>query len=430
MVEYQCPHCKTLLKVPERFVGSRGTCRNCRNTITIEVGNVRNGNGNGNGAANTPRPVRTPVLIALHLVVTGPTSRKDSIIEVGALKVGFDGTQQDQFWSFAHPDVPIAPATTERTGITSDMIAAAPSALDVLNDLFAWAGPNAIFFTDHAHLHAKFLCAAYYRENIEPPDGRIVDVCNWAEQLEIRAPEYRLRALLGAIGLSSMPSHRATEMVDGIAQLMAHLLQKEVERMPKQDDARARRALGKRDSSADPRLIDRMHAIAFSFDQTCGPKFHMREVFEERRRQRNGNGHPPAAGMPTPLILHMPEWYIEKKRIIDEALASALPAPNELPALEPEDEKWAQALVEATKSHDPDEQRTLLLRAVSLGARDPWPYERLTGVFIKSKDYLSAQKVCQRYFDLELWKHPRNADSSKRLLERMEKLERRLSGAA
>jgi hypothetical protein len=308
------------------------------------------------------------------------------------------------------------------------MVAAAPSSLDVLNDLFSWAGPNAIFFTDHAHLHAKFLCAAYYRENMQPPDGRIVDVCNWAEQLEIRVPEYRLRTLLGAIGLSSMPSYRATETVQGIAQLMAYLLNKETERLPKNEDPKSRRPVGK-SSGADPRLIDRVHAIAFSFEQTCGPKFHMREVFEERQRQKNGNGQP-AVGMPTPLILHMPEWYIEKKRIIEAALASALPAPDDMPALEPEDEKWAQALVEATKSHDPDEQRTLLLRAVSLGARDPWPYERLTGFFIKSKDYLSAQKVCQRYFDLDLWKQPRNADSSWRLLERMEKLERRLSGAA
>jgi len=428
MVEYQCPHCKTILKVPERFVGSRGTCRSCRSTITIEVSGVRN--GNGNGASITPRPVRTPTLVALHLVVTGPTSRKDSIIEVGALKLGFDGAELEQFWSFAHPDTAIPPMVTERTGITSDMIAAAPSPLDVLNDLFAWAGPNAVFFTDHAHLHAKFLCAAYYRENIEPPDGRIVDVCNWAEQLEVRAPEYRLRTLLGAIGLSTMPSYRATETVQGIGQLMTYLLDKETERLPKQDDAKVRRGLGKRDQNVDPRLMDRLHAIAFSFEQTCGPKFHMREVFEERRRQKNGNGHAPAVGMPTPLILHMPEWYVEKKRIIEAALATALPVPDDMPTLAPEDEKWAQALVEATKSHDPDEQRALLLRAVSLGARDPWPYERLTGVFIKSKDYLSAQKVCQRYFDLDLWKQPRNADSSWRLLERMEKLERRLSGAA
>jgi hypothetical protein len=87
-------------------------------------------------------------------------------------------------------------------------------------------------------------------------------------------------------------------------------------------------------------------------------------------------------------------------------------------------------LREASKSHDPDEQRKLLLKAVSLGARDPWPYERLIGFFIKMHDYHSAQKVCQRYFDGDVWRTPRFVDSSWRLLDRMERLERRISGAA
>ncbi len=423
MVEYQCPHCKTVLKVPERFVGSRGTCRNCRKTITIEIGGARVAS---NEFSDTPKPMRPPVLVALHLVLTGPTSRKDSIIEVGAIKVGLNGAEQDQYWSFANPDGPIPEATVERTGIKNDMVAAAPSPLDVMHDLFNWAGPNAIFFTDHAHLHAKFLCAAYYREDLEPPAGRIVDVCNWAEQLEVRAPEYRLRSLLGAIGVAAMPNYRAMESAQAVAKLIGHFLPKESERLPKAEDAKPQR----RGAGPDPRLNDRLYALAFSFEQTCGPKFHMRDIFEERRRQKNGYGQPPTAGMPTPLIIHMPEWYQEKKRMIESALSSAENPLGDMPALAPEDEKWTQAMVDATKSHDPEEQRQLLMRAVSLGARDPWPYERLTGFFIKSKDYLSAQKICQRYFDMDLWKQPRNADSSWRLLERMEKLERRLSGAA
>ena len=232
--------------------------------------------------------------------------------------------------------------------------------------------------------------------------------------------------MLGAIGVNTIPNYRAMECAQAVATLMGTFLLKESERLPKVDDGKPQR----RASGPDPRLNDRLYALAFTFEQTCGPKFHMREVFEERKRQKNGNGGGPAAGMPTPLILHMPEWYQEKKRVIESVMASVGAPADDTPALAPEDEKWAQAMVDATKSHDPDEQRQLLMRAVSLGARDPWPYERLTGFFIKSKDYLSAQKVCQRYFDLDLWKQPRNADSSWRLLERMEKLERRLSGAA
>ena len=130
------------------------------------------------------------------------------------------------------------------------------------------------------------------------------------------------------------------------------------------------------------------------------------------------------------MILHMPEWYEEKKRAIEAVLSAGEAREQAVATLNAEDEAWAQAMVDATKSHDPDEQRKLLMLAVSLGARDPWPYERLTGFFIKSRDYLSAQKVCQRYFDGDVWKQPRHADSSWKLLDRMEKLERRLTGAA
>ncbi len=429
MVEYQCPHCKTVLQVPERFVGSRGKCRNCGNTITIEVAGVRNGAG---GSSHIPKPLRPPTPIALHLVVTGPTSRKDSIIEVGAVKLAANGRVLDQFWSFANPDGPIPTAAVERTGITNDMVAAAPFPLDVLNDLFAWAGPNAIFFTEHAHLHAKFLCATYYRENLEPPQGRIVDVCNWAQLLELRSPEYRLRPLLGAIGLSVELGYRATESAQAIGQLLAHLMQTEAARLPKQDDAKGRGRLlsRKQEEAMDTRLGERLFSLASTLDAACGSKFHMREIFEERRRQKVGNGQPAAAGAPTPMILHMPEWYEEKKRAIEAVLSAGEAREPAVATLHAEDEAWAQAMVDATKSHDPDEQRRLLMQAVSLGARDPWPYERLTGFFIKSRDYLSAQKVCQRYFDGDVWKQPRHADSSWKLLDRMEKLERRLTGAA
>jgi len=143
----------------------------------------------------------------------------------------------------------------------------------------------------------------------------------------------------------------------------------------------------------------------------------------------NGNSH--SGNTPTPMILHMPERYEEKKRVLVETKEQQNGnGIEEPPPLAEGDRPWADAVKEATKSHDPDVQRNLLLKAVTLGARDPWPYERLTGFFIKMHDYHSAQKVCQRYFDGDLWRIPRFVDSSWRLLDRMERLERRISGAA
>ena len=41
MIEFQCPHCKLILHIPEEFIGSTGTCKNCRNSITIDLKEVR-----------------------------------------------------------------------------------------------------------------------------------------------------------------------------------------------------------------------------------------------------------------------------------------------------------------------------------------------------------------------------------------------------
>lgn len=427
MLEYQCPHCKAVLKVPERFVGSTGTCRKCKATITIEIEVVP-----ARKSGDTPRPARPPDLIALHLVATGSSSRRDSIIEIGASKFALDGSERDSFWSFANPGGPLSSSVVEKTGITDDMVAAAAFPLEAVREFCAWAGPNAILFCESAHNQAKFLCSAFLREDVEPHDGLVIDVCSWAEQLEIRAPEYRLRPLLSAIGYSALPGHRAMECARALSVLIAHLLKKEAAALPKDDDDSGRWNLlrGKRaEDLADPRMYKRIRKLALTLEDACGKQFHMRDAFDKRRTTSTPRSN---GATPTPMVLHMPEWYEEKKKYLYETKENGNGADDEAQPTEVDggDRLWAIVMREAAKSHDPEEQRKLLLKAVSLGARDPWPYERLTGFFIKMHDYYSAQKVCQRYFDGDLWRTPKFVDSSWRLLDRMERLERRISGAA
>ena len=84
----------------------------------------------------------------------------------------------------------------------------------------------------------------------------------------------------------------------------------------------------------------------------------------------------------------------------------------------------------ASECQDAEKQHEYLMKAVSFGARDPWPYERLTTFFIRSHDYQSAQQICLKYFEGETWKRPVHAESSLKLLQRMEKLERKLAGVS
>lgn len=426
MLEYQCPHCKEILSIPEQFIGATGTCRKCKSSITIEA-KPENGKQSDSGLDATSRP---PVLVAFHIETTGPASRKHSILEVAAVKVDTGGKVLDTFWSFCNPDDSIPEGIVDRTGIADDMVAASPFPFEVVKEFFDWLGPRAIILTDHAHYHAKFLNAALLKEDILPPDGRILDVVHWAEDLEMPAPEYKLRPMLEAIGQPLRPLHRALDEANGVAYLLPHIFQRQVAKLPRQEDTRKMgRLLGKKQASeSDARLFKVIDSLAVSLDKMCGSSFHEREKFEERKRlraQASANG---TEAKKASVRLHLPEWYEERKRLLSVCQQNG--SDEQDPKLNAEDTGWTQALMEASTAPTSDEQRQHLLQAITLGARDPWPYERLTGFYIRSKDYKSAQKVCEQYFESDNWRVPQYADSSLKLLTKMQKLERRLAEAS
>lgn len=425
MIAYQCPHCRTVLNIPEQFVGATGTCRKCGKSITIEPEKTQAGGGDGNGSSRTT----PPTLITVHLEATGPSSRKDNIIELGAIKIDASGRERDTYWTFSNPDGPIPEKIMERTGITNDMVASAPFPFEAVQEFFDWAGDRFILFADHGHFHAKFLCASLLREDLEPADGHMIDVAAWAEQLEVPAQEYRLRPLLSAIGAPDVPGHRAMDCARGLATLTAHLLQKEAGRLPKHKDDSGtwKKLLSKRqDDQPDPRLYRRLYEVATPLEEMCGARFHARDQFEQRKNLKQQDGDGPRAATPSPVVLHMPEWYEEKKQLLQTYDGDGHDGDGHAKITEA-DKPWAEALMAASKTEDPEQRQRYLIDAVSLGARDPWPYERLSGDFIKAKDYHAAQKVCQRYFEGDAWRLPRHADSSWRLLERLEKLERKIA---
>src|SRR4030042_2004709 len=56
----------------------------------------------------------------------------------------------------------------------------------------------------------------------------------------------------------------------------------------------------------------------------------------------------------------------------------------------------------------------------------PYCYERLAILYSKQKDYKRAYEICIKWFDSGFWKIPNSATSSLNLLDRLEKLERKL----
>jgi DNA polymerase III epsilon subunit-like protein len=433
MLEFQCPHCKEVLAIPEQFIGSKGTCRKCKQSIFIEQQDMHDTSKEFNAYAGD----KNPTLIVLHLESTGPSSRKCNIIEIAGIKIDIRGREIDTFWTFCNPDQPIPEKIQARTGISDDMVAQAPYPYEVIKEWFEWTGPHSLFLCDHPHFHAKFLCTPLLREDIEPPVARTVGIEDLAKNYKLPTAEYKLRPLLDSIGHPLKPGHhRALETCQGIRSLIQILQKKEEELIPMNSGGTVfGKLLHKTDNAkVEQQLYDKLLTQSNDLNAMCGADFHARDSYESRKNQpakTNGTNGNPRKAMPSPVpyMMHMPEWYAEKKRLIESSYHNPDLFDEEKFRDTQNDAKWEYVLLEASQIHNIDEKRRYFLEAISLGAKDPWPYEQLTGFYIKSKDYKSAQRICERFFETDSWKFPKNAGTSLKLLDRLERLEKKLSHA-
>lgn len=417
MLEYECPHCHEILSIPEQFIGTTGTCRKCHKSITIEAPSADTG-----GAKSASFVDRAPTLVVFHCESTGSSTRKCNITELAGIKIELDGNELDSFWSFANPGHEIPSKISNRTGVTDDMVGDAPFSNEVVKRWFEWIGPNALLFSYHAHFTAKFVCGTLLKQDIAPPLAHIIDVMEWAQLIEVPAVEYKFRPLLEHIDFPIKDTHRALDACHGLAALVGFLTKSHVGAHLQADQSgMLGRMLGKKTEAINSgEAYKQFEYMAKTLEETCDPGYfgRMRGGDQAEAGADSGNGHPGA---------HKSAWYAKTRRQLEKYMETTPQNPDALIERVPEDAQWEYAVLEASQSHDADEQRQLWHQAVSLGARDPWPYERLAGIYIKEKDYQAALGICDQYFQTENWKVPEWAESSLKLLRRLEKLEHKLA---
>jgi tetratricopeptide (TPR) repeat protein len=73
-----------------------------------------------------------------------------------------------------------------------------------------------------------------------------------------------------------------------------------------------------------------------------------------------------------------------------------------------------------------EEEIRILETAIANNSIMPYCYERLAILYSKQKDYKRAYEVCMKWFDAGFWKIPNSSTSSLHLLDRLEKLERKI----
>lgn len=145
------------------------------------------------------------IFVALDLETTGLDPDKDSIIEIGAVRV--EGERPEAiFHTFVNPGRPIPPFVRRLTGITDSDVSSAPRMEAVAGDLAAFlegailVGHNVLGFD-----------AAFLRQVGVWRDGEAHDTAALARILVPDAPEYGLAALCERFAIPLAGHHRALE---------------------------------------------------------------------------------------------------------------------------------------------------------------------------------------------------------------------------
>lgn len=82
--------------------------------------------------------------------------------------------------------------------------------------------------------------------------------------------------------------------------------------------------------------------------------------------------------------------------------------------------------IAAESRNDEKAEIKILKEAVDNCVYTPGTYDRLAILYSKRKKYQKAYDVCKKWFELEFWKLPNTSGGSLRILNRMEKLKKRL----
>ena len=165
-------------------------------------------------------------LIVFDIESTGTSPRKDRIIELAAVKLFPDGSEQTKTW-LLNPTIPIPPETTAIHGITDEIVKNCPTFKESAGEIFAFfegcdlSGFNADRF-DIPCLEEEFARAGL---NFAPSSRKHVDVQRIYHRMEPRDLSAAVRFYLGR-------DHAGAHGAEADAKATLEVLKAQMERYP------------------------------------------------------------------------------------------------------------------------------------------------------------------------------------------------------
>ena len=165
-------------------------------------------------------------LVVFDIESTGTSARKDRIIELAAVKVFPDWTEETKTW-LLNPTIPIPPETTAIHGITDEIVASCPTFADKAAEIFAFfdgcdlSGFNADRF-DIPCLEEEFARSGF---NFAPSQRLHIDVQRIFHKKEPRDLSAAVKFYLGR-------AHEGAHGAEADAKATLAVLKAQMERYP------------------------------------------------------------------------------------------------------------------------------------------------------------------------------------------------------
>ena len=156
-------------------------------------------------------------MIILDLETTGFSHRKDTIIEVAALKVKA-GKVIDIFHTLVHPQRPLPQEIKDLTGLSNKDLQGAPLFISVAGNLFKFMGGQKIVGYN-VSFDKRFLVANFSRFS----SFIYVDFLKYVRSLDLGFPDNKMRTVAAHLGIKIPSRHTARGDVDILHELIIKL---------------------------------------------------------------------------------------------------------------------------------------------------------------------------------------------------------------
>ncbi len=160
--------------------------------------------------------------ICFDLETTGFNAKSDKIIEIGAVRVK-NNEILDEFCTFVNPNTYIPERITEVTGITSEMVADAPSEKDAIEQFIKFCGDDPVLVAHNANFDVSFIKDACERLKINF-EFTFVDTVPISRALIMSAKNHKLDTIAKILKIPEFNHHRASDDARALAYIFIELL--------------------------------------------------------------------------------------------------------------------------------------------------------------------------------------------------------------